>query len=88
MYMHLIVMYHMCDAQVTPMASEQSFKDIQILSRLGLKTKIVTHIRCHMQDAKLAVEAGVQGQCRCVHHISCMGIVSLLCWTLLEHVLT
>ncbi len=28
---------------------------------LGLKAKTLTHIRCHMDDAKLAVETGVDG---------------------------
>jgi homocitrate synthase len=32
----------------SPAASEQSFKDCQIISRLGLKAKILTHVRCSM----------------------------------------
>jgi len=45
----------------SPMASEQSRRDCEIISKLGLKSKILTHIRCHMDDAKVAVECGVDG---------------------------
>eukprot|EP00733_Pompholyxophrys_punicea_P002349 Pompholyxophrys_punicea_v1_NODE_1763_length_564_cov_2.518664.p1 type:complete len:184 gc:universal NODE_1763_length_564_cov_2.518664:555-4(-) len=41
--------------------SDQAIKDAQIISKLGLKAKLLTHIRCHMHDAKMAVESGVQG---------------------------
>lgn len=39
----------------------QSFEDCKLICGLGLKTKILTHVRCHMDDAKKAVEAGVDG---------------------------
>lgn len=39
----------------------QSFEDCKIICGLGLKTKILTHVRCHMDDAKKAIEAGVDG---------------------------
>ncbi|KAG2382840.1 hypothetical protein C9374_004807 [Naegleria lovaniensis] len=46
----------------SPASSPQSFKDCQEISKLGLKkTKVLTHVRCHIDDAKKAVEAGVDG---------------------------
>eukprot|EP01114_Cavostelium_apophysatum_P017527 TRINITY_DN522_c0_g1_i1.p1 TRINITY_DN522_c0_g1~~TRINITY_DN522_c0_g1_i1.p1 ORF type:complete len:448 (+),score=136.11 TRINITY_DN522_c0_g1_i1:2-1345(+) len=45
----------------SPAASEQSRKDAEAIMKLGLKSKVLTHIRCHMDDAKLAVETGVDG---------------------------
>jgi homocitrate synthase len=45
----------------SPMASEQSRKDCAAIAALGLKSKILTHIRCHMDDARVAVECGVDG---------------------------
>ncbi|KAI2017522.1 homocitrate synthase lys21, partial [Ophidiomyces ophidiicola] len=44
-----------------PCASEQSRKDCEAICKLGLKAKILTHIRCHMDDARVAVETGVDG---------------------------
>ena len=45
----------------SPAASEASFNDCKAIAKLGLKAKILTHVRCHMDDAKLAVETGVDG---------------------------
>ena len=45
----------------SPAASEQSRKDCEAICKLGLKAKILTHVRCNMEDAKLAVETGVDG---------------------------
>ncbi|KAG0793312.1 hypothetical protein G6F22_005636 [Rhizopus arrhizus] len=45
----------------SPAASEQSRNDCRAISSLGLKAKILTHIRCHMDDAKLAIDTGVDG---------------------------
>lgn len=45
----------------SPAASEQSRNDCTAISNLGLKAKILTHIRCHMDDAKLAIDTGVDG---------------------------
>ncbi|CAM1505206.1 Fc.00g108430.m01.CDS01 [Cosmosporella sp. VM-42] len=45
----------------SPAASEQSFKDCQTICNLGLKAKILTNVRCSMDDAKAAVTAGVNG---------------------------
>ncbi|KAH8690192.1 hypothetical protein BGW36DRAFT_433144 [Talaromyces proteolyticus] len=44
-----------------PCASEQSRKDCEVIAKLGLQAKILTHIRCHMEDAKIAVDTGVDG---------------------------
>ena len=45
----------------SPVASEQLRKDCEAICKLGLKAKILTHIRCHMDDARVAVETGVDG---------------------------
>ncbi|KAI8869308.1 homocitrate synthase [Ramicandelaber brevisporus] len=45
----------------SPAASEQSRLDCMAICQLGLKAKILTHVRCHMDDARLAVETGVHG---------------------------
>jgi homocitrate synthase len=45
----------------SPVASPQSFEDCRIIANLGLKTKILTHTRCHMDDARRAVQTGVAG---------------------------
>lgn len=45
----------------SPAASEQSLNDCKAISSLGLKAKILTHVRCHMDDAKLAIDTGVDG---------------------------
>ena len=45
----------------SPVASPQSFEDCKTIADLGLKTKILTHTRCHMDDAAKAVETGVDG---------------------------
>lgn len=42
----------------SPAASEQSRADCEAICKLGLKAKILTHIRCHMDDARIAVETG------------------------------
>jgi len=45
----------------SPAASEQSRNDIMAITKLGLKAKILTHTRCHMDDAKRAIDTGVDG---------------------------
>ena len=45
----------------SPAASEESRRDCEAICKLGLKSKILTHIRCHMDDARIAVETGVDG---------------------------
>jgi homocitrate synthase len=45
----------------SPLASQQSFIDCQTIAQLGLKAKILTHTRCHLEDARIAVETGADG---------------------------
>jgi homocitrate synthase len=45
----------------SPLASPQSFEDACMIAKLGLKTRVLTHIRCHIDDAKKALDTGVQG---------------------------
>ena len=45
----------------SPAASPQSREDCTRISSMGLKTKTLTHVRCHLDDAKLAVDTGVDG---------------------------
>jgi hypothetical protein len=44
----------------SPAASPESRAHCEAICKLGLKrTKILTHIRCHMDDARIAVETGM-----------------------------
>lgn len=45
----------------SPMASPGSLEDLRAITRLGLKARILTHIRCHKDDAKVALDTGVDG---------------------------
>jgi homocitrate synthase len=45
----------------SPLASPQSQKDCQIIANLGLNAKTLTHVRCNLEDAKKAVDTGVDG---------------------------
>ncbi|MEZ4710297.1 MAG: homocitrate synthase [Caldilineaceae bacterium] len=45
----------------SPAASPQSRIDCARVADLGLKSKILTHVRCHMDDAQIAVDTGVDG---------------------------
>ena len=45
----------------SPAASPGSRADCTKISSLGLEAKILTHTRCHMDDAKLAIDTGVDG---------------------------
>ena len=45
----------------SPLASPQSRADCETIARRGLKAKILTHIRCHKDDAKIALDTGVGG---------------------------
>lgn len=45
----------------SPAASEQSRLDCEAICKLNLNAKILTHTRCHMDDAQIAVETGVDG---------------------------
>ncbi|KAF3026014.1 Saccharopine dehydrogenase [Neopestalotiopsis sp. 37M] len=50
-----------CIELTSPAASEQSRKDCEAICKLGLKAKILTHVRCDMRDVKLAIDTGVDG---------------------------
>jgi homocitrate synthase len=45
----------------SPCASPQSRHDCALIASLGLRAKVLTHIRCRLDDARLAVESGVDG---------------------------
>ncbi len=45
----------------SPAASRQSREDIEYICSLGLKAKILTHTRCTIEDARLAIDTGVDG---------------------------
>ncbi|PHH63121.1 hypothetical protein CDD81_6272 [Ophiocordyceps australis] len=45
----------------SPAASEASRQDCIAICKLGLKAKILTHVRCDMRDAQMAVDTGVDG---------------------------
>ncbi|TME96341.1 MAG: homocitrate synthase [Chloroflexi bacterium] len=45
----------------SPVASPQSFEDCKTIAALPLKAKVLTHIRCHMDDARVAVQTCVDG---------------------------
>jgi len=45
----------------TPVASPASRKTCEAISALGLNAKVLTHIRANLEDAKMAVECGVDG---------------------------
>ncbi|KHN96340.1 homocitrate synthase [Metarhizium album ARSEF 1941] len=45
----------------SPVASQGSYDDCKAICQLGLKAKILTHVRCNMEDARKAVECGVDG---------------------------
>ncbi len=45
----------------SPVASPQSLEDCRTIAALPLKAKVLTHVRCHMDDARVAVETCVDG---------------------------
>ena len=45
----------------SPAASPQSYQDCKVIAGLGLDAKVLTHTRCTIADAKLALETGVDG---------------------------
>ncbi len=45
----------------SPCASPQSFEDCRTITHLGLRAKVLTHVRCHLDDARLAVDTGADG---------------------------
>lgn len=45
----------------SPQASPGSLADLRTIAGLGLRSRILTHIRCHRDDALVALDAGVDG---------------------------
>jgi homocitrate synthase len=45
----------------SPAASPGSAENLGTICKLGLRARVLTHIRCRRQDAELALEAGVHG---------------------------
>jgi len=45
----------------SPYASPQSFRDCKRIAGLKLRCKVLTHVRCSMDDARLAMDTGVDG---------------------------
>lgn len=45
----------------SPAASPASRADCERIARLNRKAKILTHVRCHMDDARMAIDTGVDG---------------------------
>ena len=45
----------------SPLASPRSFKDAQMIAKMQRRCKVLTHVRCDLQDAKKAIETGVDG---------------------------
>ena len=45
----------------SPCASPQSRLDCKRVAQLELRSKVLTHIRCHKEDASIALETGVNG---------------------------
>lgn len=50
----------------SPAASPQSRADCEAICKMGLKAKILCHIRCNMDDARIAVQTGVDGINMCI----------------------
>jgi homocitrate synthase len=46
---------------MSPAASPGCLRDAKIIAGLDLRSKVLTHTRCNMEDARLAVETGVSG---------------------------
>jgi len=45
----------------SPLASPQSEADLRTVAALPLRARVLTHIRCHLDDARLAVTTGADG---------------------------
>jgi homocitrate synthase len=45
----------------SPVASPQSYHDCKTIANLGLRAKVLTHVRCTLGDAEAAVGTGVDG---------------------------
>ncbi len=45
----------------SPVASPRSFKDAEAIAKMKRRCKVLTHVRCDLEDAKKAIETGVDG---------------------------
>ena len=45
----------------SPCASPQSEADLRVIAALPLHAKVLTHVRCHLDDARVAVDTGTDG---------------------------
>ena len=45
----------------SPCASPQSAADLRTVAALPLRAKVLTHVRCHLDDARLAIDTGADG---------------------------
>lgn len=50
-----------CIELTSPLASPQSYEDACTIASLGLRTKILTHTRCRIEDAQRAIDTGADG---------------------------
>lgn len=46
---------------MSPAASPGCYRDAKIIAGLGLTMKVLTHTRCNLEDARMAVDTGVSG---------------------------
>lgn len=46
---------------MSPAASPGCYRDAKIIAGLDLRLKVLTHTRCNLEDARLAVDTGVSG---------------------------
>lgn len=45
----------------SPAASPQSARDLATIAGRGLRARVLTHVRCNLDDARQAIECGAQG---------------------------
>ena len=45
----------------SPCASPQSEADVRTIAALPLRAKVLTHVRCHLDDARVAIDTGADG---------------------------
>lgn len=45
----------------SPRISDLSYKECKDIANMGLKSKILTHVRCSIEDVKIALDTGVDG---------------------------
>src|SRR5438128_11303365 len=45
----------------SPCASPQSEADLRTVAARPLRAKVLTHVRCHLDDARLAIDTGADG---------------------------